>query len=146
MLQHLQCASKGSTLPACRLKVAVALFLILLSNNSALTHAATACDFTLPPLSFFTSLTHTANFPPAALASASSRYLWSCQMSAGLNELSMFEVDAYVHVDVSGMLLAAAQQSDVLNVEVVLSDPLSDSPDSEWTVKSEALLSYTSKS
>jgi hypothetical protein len=47
----------------------VALFLILLANGYSLTHAATTCDFTLPPLSFFTSLTHTANFPPDALAS-----------------------------------------------------------------------------
>ena len=46
----------------------------------------------------------------------------------------------------SGMILAAAQQSDVLNVEVVLSDPLSGSPNSEWIVNSEALLSYISKS
>jgi hypothetical protein len=147
MLQHYQYVAKGwNRLPAWQLKVAVALFLILLSNNSPLTHAATACDFTLPPLSFFTSLTHTANFPPDALATASSRYLWSCQMSAGLNEQSTFKVDAHVHVEVSGMLLAAAQQSDVLNVEVVMSDPFSDSPNSEWKVKSEALLSYTSKS
>jgi hypothetical protein len=147
MLQHLRCAAKGSNRPpAWQPKVAVAIFLILLANGYSLTHAATTCDFTLPPLSFFTSLTHTANFPPDALASASSRYLWSCQLSASLNEQSMFKVDAHALVEVSGMLLAAAQQSDVLNVEVVLSDPLSDSPNSEWIVKSEALLSYTSKS
>ena len=145
MLQHLRCAAKGSNRPpAWQPKVAVALFLILLANGSPLTHAAKTCDFTLPPLSFFTSLTHTANFPPDALASASSRYLWSCKMSASLNEQSMFKVDAHALVEVSGMLFAAAQQSDVLNIEAVLSDPLSDSPNSEWIVKSEALLSYTS--
>jgi hypothetical protein len=145
-MQHLRCAAKGSNRPpAWQPKVAVALFLILLANGYPLTHAAATCDFTLPPLSFFTSLTHTANFPPDALASASSRYLWSCKMSASLNEQSMFKVDAHALVEVSGMLFAAAQQYDVLNVEAVLSDPLSDSPNSEWIVKSEALLSYTSK-
>jgi hypothetical protein len=146
MLQLLQFADKGSNrTPVWQLKIAVAIVLILLANGSLLKDASAACDFTLPPLSFFTTLTHTANFPPAVLVSASSRYLWTCQMSASLNEQSMFIVDAHVHVEVSGMLLTASQQSDVLNVEVVLSDPLSESPDSEWIVKSEALLSYPSK-
>jgi hypothetical protein len=129
-----------------QLKVIVALLCILLAHGSPLKHGALTCDFTLPPLSFHTSLTHTANYPPLAFASASSRYSWTCRISASLHEMSLFKVDAHAHVEVSGMLLAAAQQSDALNIEVVMSDPLSTSPDSEWIVKSEALLSYTSKS
>lgn len=125
-------------------------FFVLLADAASPKRTA-ACDFTLPPLSFHTSLSHSVNYPPLAVAPAASRYSWACQASKGLSNTSVFKVDAHVNLELSGMLLVAAENSidlaavgQVLNVEVVMADPLGTSPDAEWNIKSEAMLSYSS--
>ena len=145
--------SRGSQIPSRSLILEgiSALFFVLLLVDEASPERTAACDFTLPPLSFHTSLSHSINYPPLSVAPAASRYSWACEASKGLSNVSVFRVDAHVNVEVSGMLLVAAENSAdrdaagyVFNVEVVMSDPFGISPDAEWNIKSEAMLSYTS--
>jgi hypothetical protein len=125
---------------------------VLLTDRASPISTVT-CDFALPPLSFHASLSHSVNFPPLSLATKASRYSWACQASKDLINGSVFKVDAHANVDVSGMLLVAAENSGDratagynLNVEVIMTDPLDTSSDSEWIIKSDAMLSYSTKS
>ena len=146
------------------MKFILILIFALVANGATLKRARpTACDFVLPPLTFHTSLLDPINYPPLPLTSTDSRYAWTCLTSNDLSEidckngssssnnickLSPFKVDARTSVQVSSMLLLAADNyadpsttSYGLNVDVIMSD----ASGAEWNIKSDALLSYSSR-